>query len=212
MKDKPIIVIGSGGHAKVLIDILLEQRANIIGIVDVDEHKKGQKILGVTILGDDSYVRRFSVNDVCLVNGIGSVDSTQLRQRIYHVFKEAGYVFRKVIHSSAIISSHVQLGEGVQVMAGAVINVDTTIGVNTIINTRCSIDHDCLIGNHVHIAPGSVLSGGVTVGDCTHLGTGCNVIQGINIGRQVLAGAGSMIIHHINPEMKVLGVPAKEVI
>ena len=211
IKNKPIIVIGAGGHAKVLIDALLAQQSEVLGIVDEDVDKFGSKVLGIEVLGDDSYIKNYTVHDICLVNGLGSVGSMNLRKKIYEKFKQDGYCFKNVIHPSAIISKNVILAEGVQIMAGVVVNAGTSIGNNGIINTRASVDHDCFIGDHVHIAPGSVLSGAVSVGDCTHLGTGCTVIQGKTIGDHVLVGAGSLIIKNVKSGMKVLGVPAKEV-
>lgn len=211
IENKPVIVIGAGGHAKVLIDLLQEQKTEIIGIVDEDLDKVGSKILGVEILGDDSYIKKYSVNDILLVNGLGSIDSMNLRKKIYDKFKKDGYFFRNVIHSSAVISKNVILAEGVQIMPGAIVNAGTSIANNVIINTRVAIDHDCFIGNHVHVAPGSVLSGFVSIGDCTHLGTGCTIIQGKIIGTKVLVGAGTLVIKNVKSGMKVLGVPAKEV-
>ena len=211
IENKPIIVIGAGGHAKVLIDTLIEQKIEILGIVDEEVSKIGSRILGVEVLGDDSYIENYAVDDVLLVNGLGSVALMNLRKKVYDKFKQDGYYFKSVIHPSAIISKNVILAEGVQILAGAVVNTGTSIGDNVIINTRASVDHDCFIGNHVHIAPGSILSGTVSVGDCTHLGTGCTVIQGKTIGNRVLVGAGSLVVKNIKSDMKVLGVPAREV-
>ena len=192
----PVIVLGAGGHAKVLIDTLLEQGVEIIGAATPDTELK-------------NIIKNFSCADVELVNGIGSVGSTSLRQNVYDKFKNLGYRFRNVIHTSAVISDMAKLEwGGVEVMAGVVINAGTVIDENTIINTRACIDHDCRIGRHVHIAPGTILSGGITIGDGTHIGSGSTIIQGVSIGKGNIIGAGSLVIRDIGDNSLAYGVPA----
>ncbi|MHB1126568.1 MAG: acetyltransferase [Bacillota bacterium] len=208
----PVIILGAGGHAKVLIDALRKQSIPILGITE--KHKKAQNehIKDIEILGDDEVIFKYSPKNIRLVNGLGSVKTTLNRQLIFEYFKRKGYVFTSVIHPNSIIASDVLLLEGVQIMAGAIIQSGAKIGMNTILNTRASIDHDCIIGDHVHLAPGVVLSGGVTVGYGTHIGVGATVIQGITIGTNALISAGSLVIKDVMDESKVMGVPAKEVI
>lgn len=210
MQRKPVILFGAGGHAKVLLDILLEQNAEILGIAEKDGVERPTNLFGVPIIGSDSDVERYSPSEIELVNGIGSIGSTALRKRVYEKFKALGYRFQQVIHSSAVISRRAVLGEGVQVAAGAVINIGARIGENSIVNTNTSLDHDCVIGAHVHIAPGVTLSGGVTVGDGSHIGTGANVVQGVHIGKGVIVGAGALVLQDLGDGTAVCGVPAKE--
>lgn len=205
---KPVIIIGAGDHAKVLLDILLEQNVNVIGLTDKNI-SKGTCIYGVSVIGDDSEILKYKTDEIELVNGIGSVGNTSIRQKVFSSLKEKGYVFRSVIHETAILSKRARLGEGVQLLAGAIVNTESEIGDNTIINTKTSIDHGCIIGKHCHIAPGSVLSGCVTVGNGTHIGTGSSIIQGINIGSNVLIGAGSVVVNDVPDNVTVFGVPAK---
>lgn len=207
--DKQIIVLGAGGHAKVLIDALLIQKANILGIVDEDLTKVGTSIFGVPIIGNDASVLAYSATSVSLVNGIGSIGSTNERRRIFVQFKDKGYDFFTVIHPSAIIASGVKLAEGVQIMAGAIIQTGCIIGKNTIINTKASIDHDGEIKEHVHIAPGATISGGAKVDEGTHFGTGAVAVQGIIIGKQCIVGAGAVVISDVPHNSMAVGVPAK---
>lgn len=162
------------------------------------------------IIGDDSAVFDYSCDAVELVNGLGSVGDTRLRTDIFNKFKNWGYSFRSVIHPAAVVADTCVLGEGVQVMAGVIINVGTHIATDTIVNTGAVIDHDCMIGSHVHIAPGVTISGGVQVGDCSHIGTGATIIQGVTIGNRALIGAGAVVINDVADGQKVVGVPAKE--
>ncbi|MFI8711546.1 acetyltransferase [Brevibacillus brevis] len=203
----PIIVLGGGGHAKVVIEILQLQGEEVIGFTDPQPKSM---ILGIPWIGNDQMVEKYSPSNVLLVNGLGSVGDNTRKREAFLFWKEKGFSFSKVIHPSAIVSPHAVLLEGVQVMAGAVIQPDTHIGSNSIINTRAVIEHDTIIGKHVHIAPGAVLSGSVTVEDDAHIGTGAIVIQGMTIGRSSLVGAGAVVVKHVPAGAKVSGVPARE--
>ena len=207
MSDKAVIMLGAGGHAKVLLDTLIDQRANVIGILD--QNPRGAGLFEIPIIGTDDDIKNYSPTAVELVNGLGSINVVGARMHIFKKFKALGYNFRSVIHPTAIVSTRAQLGEGVQIMAGAVVNAGSNIGDNAIINTSTSIDHDCQLAAHVHIAPGCVLSGGVTVGKGTHIGTGSSIIQGITIGQNVLIGAGSVVVRDIPDNVKAFGVPAR---
>lgn len=207
----PVIILGAGGHAKVLIDALLASSAVIAGIVDSDLTLTGNTVLGVPVLGGDDVVGAFLPAEIRLVNGLGSVGLPVKRRQLFERFKDRGYTFATVLHPSAVVASDVLLGEGAQVMAGAVIQPGCRIGINSIVNTRASVDHDGMIGDHVHIAPGVTLSGGVKIGAGSHLGTGTVVIQGIAIGEMSLVGAGSLVLKDVAPGVTVFGVPAKMV-
>ena len=208
LDSKPVIIIGAGDHAKVLLDILLEQDVTVIGLTD-KSISKGTCIYGVPVIGDDSEILKYKTDEIELVNGIGSVGNTSIRQKVFSSLKEKGYFFRSVIHEASIVSKRAKLGEGVQLLAGAIVNIEAEIDDNTIINTKASIDHGCVIGKHCHIAPGCSFSGCVRIGDCTHIGTGTSIIQGINIGKNVLIGAGSVVINDVSDNEKAFGVPAR---
>lgn len=206
-----VIILGAGGHAKVLIDALLASSVVIVGIVDQDLTLKGETILGVPIIGDDEIVCGFHPTQVKLINGLGSIGLPAKRQQIFERFKGLGYSFATVVHPSAVVATGVDLGEGAQIMAGAVIQPGSRIGCNVIINTRASVDHDCMIGDHTHIAPGVTLSGGVKIGAGCHLGTSATVIQGVCIGEESLIGAGSLVLKDVARSVTVFGAPARKV-
>lgn len=194
---KPLIILGGGGHAKVLIDILLRLSCKIIGIID-PHLPINSKILGFNILGDDQVVLDYPPTDIELINGIGSLpNDSRLRVHLFNYFKNNGYQFKTVIDPTAYIAKETCLSEGVQIMAGAIIQVGTNIACNTIANSGSIIEHDCEIGQHVHIAPGAVLSGAVKLSDYVHIGTGAKVIQGIHIGAHSIIGAGSTVTKNI---------------
>lgn len=202
--NKSCVVIGGGGHARVLMDALLLSGFEIQGFLDLIPKQiflHGKKI---AYLGtDEEYLKKSSKRNIQLVNGVGSVGNPETRREIFKRFKSAGYSFLTVVHPSAIVAYDVALGEGVQIMAGAIVQTGSVLGNNVIINTRASVDHDCRIEDHVHIAPGAVLSGNVTVGESAHIGTGASVVQGIHILAGTLIRAGSMISHSYSVESTV---------
>jgi sugar O-acyltransferase (sialic acid O-acetyltransferase NeuD family) len=204
----PVLIVGAGGHAKVLVDALLACGIPIVGLIDADPAKTGSRVLGVEVIGGDTAVGRFAPADIVLVNGVGTVASTAARRGVFERFKAQGYRFATVIHPSAVVAPSARLADGVQVMAGCVIQAESAIGQNAIVNTRASVDHDCVVGAHVHIAPGVTLSGGVRVGDNTHIGSGSTVLQGIAIGADCVVGAGSVVLANVPAGSRVGGVPA----
>ncbi len=206
---KRLIILGSGGHAKVLISTLKTLRREIIGILEQDETYVGQSLSGVSIIGNDDMIQEYTPDEIEIVNGIGSIASTEKRKTIYEKFKLAGYTFSQVIHPAATIMDDVQLGEGVQIMAGAIVQTGCVIGDNAIVNTGAIVEHDCMIGEHVHVAPGAVISGNVQIGAMTHIGTAATVIQGIKIGEGVIIGAGTVVVKDVAPGKKVIGNPAR---
>lgn len=206
--SKPLIIIGNGGHASVLTEILLAQGRDILGFTTPSG---GENQFGLRYLGPDDMILQHKPKEVELVLGIGMLGPFSIREKIFQQLKQYGYSFSSVIHPSAIIASSVQLGEGTQLMAGAIVQTSSVIDDNTIVNTGALVDHNCQIGAHVHIAPGTKISGAVQIGNSTHIGTGTTIIQGIAIGVGCLIGAGSVVVKNINSYTKAFGVPAKEV-
>ena len=209
--NRPVIIIGGGGHARVLISSLKSLRREIIGILHPDTSLIGESIVGIRVLGNDHKVSDYAPDTIELVNGLGSVALPEKRKDIYMKFKKNGYSFAIVIHPYAIVVDDVKIGEGVQIMAGAILQAGCLIGDNTIINTGAIVDHDCKIGAHVHIAPGSVISGGVDIGEMVHIGTGATIIQGMKIGDSAVIGAGSVVIDNVPSNNMFVGVPARKI-
>lgn len=206
--NKPVIIIGAGGHARVLISALKILGREIIGILNPE--LIGHTVSGIFIIGNDDKVKDYVPNSIELVNGLGSIAEPVKRKDIYMKFKNNGYTFATVIHPSTTITDDVKIDEGVQIMAGAIVQTGCSISNNVIINTGAVVDHDCKIGPHGHIAPGAVLSGDVEIGSMTHIGTGATIIQGIKIGDNVIVGAGAVVIKDVPNGKKIIGNPAKE--
>lgn len=205
MSNPGYLIIGGGGHAAALAEILIKQNKHLLGVV-APNILAGHAIFDTLqhYVQDDD-VLKFSVDEVLLVNGIGAMPRQMLRKKIYTRFTELGYTFATIIDDSAEVSDYSSIGYGTQVMKNCVVNIGTVIAENTIINTATSVDHDCNIGAHCHLAPGATLSGQVTIGDNSHIATGVNVINNISIGENAIVGVGANITTSIPSNCIVYG-------
>lgn len=207
IKKTGIIIVGGGGHSKVIISIL--KRLSEFEIIGYTDNKDKGAILGIKYLGSDSVLENYIKNDITnAAIGIGQLKDHQLRKKVTEFALSLGYKFPAIIAPTAIVNEEVDLDRGVVVMDGTVINPGTRIGAFSIINTRASIDHDCSIGQFVHLAPGVTLSGSVTVKDYTLIGTGASVIQNITIEENCTIGAGSAIMRDCIANRTYIGSPA----
>ncbi|MBL79387.1 MAG: sugar acetyltransferase [Nitrosomonadaceae bacterium] len=198
----PVILLGAGGHAKVVAEVLFIAKREILGFLD-SVVEKGEVLFGVVCLGTDKEIQNYSRDEIQLVNGVGYLPGEQSRQKLAERMRKSGYSFERVIHPTAVLAKDIELGEGLQIMAGAIIQPGAQIGKDTIINTKASVDHDCKIGSSCHIAPGATLSGGVHLGDNVHIGTGASIIQNIRIGDGVDVAAGAIVYQDIPADSKV---------
>jgi len=190
---KPLVIIGSGGHAAVLVDMLRQNKREVLALISPGEPPINGVFNGIAHFCRDDDVLNFDKKAISLINGVGSLPGCRLRANLYKYFVELGYEFETVISKHAIVSDYATLEKGVQVMAGAIIQAGVNIGANSIINTGAIVDHNSRLGRNNHIAPGAVLNGQVTSKDNVHCGTGASIIQSINIGANVVIGAGATI-------------------
>lgn len=206
---KKIVLIGGGGHCKVVIDIIKNIREyDIVGITE--KKIDADKVLDVPIIGDDSVLKNIYKSGVeYAFISLGAIDNVKLREKLYKKVKNIGFKVPKLIHKSAVVSPYAKIGEGTCVMAGAVINAGVKVGNNSIINTGSIIEHDCIIGDNVQISPGAILAGNIKVKNNSLIGMGSNIIQGVTIGENVTIGAGAVVINDIPDNLVAVGMPAK---
>lgn len=205
---KPLVMLGAGGHAAVLAEILRAQGRPLTAVVSPEPVQSRRPLTGLRRLeSDESLLAQYGPEEVELVNGLGSLPGKDLQWKLYQRFIELGYSFTSVISPYAILSDYVELGLGVQIMTGAIVQAGSYIGDNTLLNSGCIVEHDCKIGSHNHIAPGATLSGGVSTGIRVHIGTGANVIQSLNIGDHAVIGAGTTIARDVPPHQTL--IPAR---
>ncbi|WP_231907440.1 NeuD/PglB/VioB family sugar acetyltransferase [Colwellia sp. PAMC 20917] len=187
-----VLLIGSGGHASVLLDMLIEQKINILGYISPLPAINQKLFSDFHWFKSDENILQFDKTVVKLVNGIGSLPGNTLRADFYNKYKDLGYSFATLVSEEACVSRYATLEEGVQVMRGAIIQTGTSVGYNSIVNTGSIVDHDCTIGSNNHIAPGVTISGQVTSKENVHFGTGSSIIQSINVNENVVVGGGAL--------------------
>lgn len=196
-----ILIIGAGGHGKVVCDIA---KTLYKEVVFADDQKVGQEILSCPVI--------CTVEDACKMEPcdfVVAIGGNKNREKLFYMFLNAGFKPVNLIHKSAVIGEGVEIGVGSVVFANAVINPDTKIGFGCIINTCASVDHDCTIGDFSHVCPSSHLAGTVVVGKNCTFGIGSSVINNVNICSDVFVGAGGVVVKDITKSGTYVGVPAR---
>lgn len=199
-----VIVFGAGGHARVAIDVL---RADGWTIVACVAPGGGDDVAGVPVVDDSAVASLREERSVRFAHV--AIGDNGVRQRIADAAVEQGFELATAISTRAYVADDVTVGSGSLVVHGAVVNVGTMLGRGSIVNTAASVDHDGVIGDFVHIAPGTHLAGNVHVGDRSFIGIGSSVIPGIEIGRDVTIGAGSVVIRPVADDDRAWGNPAR---
>ncbi len=207
---KNLILIGGGGHCRVVLDVIKEGgEFNVIGIIDVKE-KIGNRVNGVEIIDSDENLSKYFENGIeYAFIALGSVGNPTRRILLYKKVREIGFKVPAIVSNNAVLSKNVFWEDGVFINKGVMINDNVSIKSNAIINTGSIIEHDCDIGEFVHISPGSVLSGNVSIGKNSHIGTNATVIQGIKIGENSIVGAGAVVTKNVLSNTVVVGNPAR---
>lgn len=198
-------VFGAGGHGRVVADIILACGGEIAFVLD--DLPQGKALAGKNAITPNEFFTLALQKEVKIALAIGN---NATRKAVFEAFKQRGFEIPSLIHPSAILSQSATISEACVVMPNVVVNARSTIGVGVILNTACVVEHDCKVGGFCHIAPRSVLCGGVNVGEDTHIGAGSVVIEGKSVGEGCFIGAGSVVISDIGPFKKVVGNPAKK--
>jgi sugar O-acyltransferase (sialic acid O-acetyltransferase NeuD family) len=198
--SRGVVVIGAGGHAKVVLATLEAAGMGAAAVLDDNEELWGSELLGVEIQGPVSRAAELGSR------GILAIGANRSRERLAD---ELDLEWVSAVHPAATVHSSVEIGAGTVVFAAATIQPDTVIGEHVIVNTGATIDHDCRVGAFSHIAPGVNLAGGVRVGVGTLIGIGSNALPGVRLGDWVVVGAGSAVIESVEAEATVLGIPAR---
>ena len=201
---KQVIVIGAGGHGKVVADIVRACGDSLLGFLD-DGRNAGETLCGIPVLGKIAdYVNHPQAQFVIAIGGAAARRS--IAQKL------EGVRWYTAIHPSAVISEmDTQIGEGTVVMAGAVINPCATVGRHCIVNTCASIDHDNRIGDFSHVSAGARLAGTVTLGENVWVGIGATVSNNLNLCDNCMIGAGAVVVRSITEEGTYVGVPARKI-
>lgn len=211
MKQKPIILIGGGGHCKSVIDIIEDEGIySIVGITDKKE-KIGEIVSGYKIFAEDERLPELIKNyERCIVT-VGQLKSVKLKMKLFQFVKESGADLPVITSPRAYISKNAEIGKGTVIMHGAIVNAGAVIGENCIINTNAIVEHDAKIGDHTHISTGTVVNGHSTVGSRSLIGSGCVVLQQVSIGDDIIVGANSTVIEDLSESGVYVGSPAEKI-
>jgi UDP-N-acetylbacillosamine N-acetyltransferase len=205
---KPILIVGAGGHARVVASVLHRAgKWEICGVLDKNLDTMGEVIFCTKVIGsfDDLHAwRQRGVN-----HAFTAIGDNALRRGMFERLLAEGFDVPTIIHPLASIEFGVKIGAGTIVCAGCIVCVQAEIGENCILNTGAIIDHETVVGSHAHIAPGARLAGRVRVGEGAMLGIGCSVKDKIKIGAFAVIGAGSVVVEDIPDLVVAYGCPAR---
>ncbi len=210
-KREPLIIIGCGGHGRVVLDVLRNAGDyDVLGFVDSNPALHGRRVDGLEVLGPPEMLtslhKRHGVSRTIV--GVGNNGA---RRALAEQVQSWGFSLVNAIHPSANLAGNVTLGQNLVIAAGALVCAHCQIGDSAILNTGCIIDHESWIGTATHICPGARLAGRVAVESGAFVGIGATIIQGLRIGYESTIGAGAVVIHDVAPMSTVVGVPARPI-
>lgn len=198
---KELYIIGAGGHAKVIMSLAKAAGYTISGIYD-DRMPIGSTVLGFPVIGPVQELARYQG-----ANAVIAIGNNTIRKKIAQSLRNITWL--TLIHPSTTICPSVHIGPGTVIMAGAIIQADTIIKKHVIVNTMASVDHDSLLEDYVHIAPGNHLAGGVVLKEGTFAGVNAGFIPGVEVGHWSVIGAGAVVNKPIPNNVTAVGMPAK---
>ena len=195
------IMLGAGGHARVLLDEMRRGGWLCDGIIDPGQPIH-TKISGVPVIGNQE--SKTELQGARLINGVGMLPGKPARLLLARKIMQEGWKIEQIISHSSSVSSTATLGPGAQVLAGAVVNSDALVGRDVVINTSSVVEHDVSIGDRTWISPGAIICGGVDIGEDVFVGAGAIVLQGVKIGARAVIGAGTVITKPVKSSEKVV--------
>ena len=201
--DRPYILIGCGGYAGVIFDLLNNIKSDIYGVCD-PSFKDNEKWNGLMTLHDDNQVFNLDPDKFFIANGMGGYGPyAKLRKKLSESYEKKGFIFPPLVHTNTSVSNLSSLHSGVQIMSGAIVQANCVIKKNTIINTNASIDHDVKIEKNSSISPGTTICGTCNIGKDVFIGAGVTIINGISIGDNSFVKAGTLVKSDITLNKKL---------
>lgn len=206
---KKIVIIGAGGHGKVVLDILENIKRESFDDIEIvgflDDGETGN-VHGYKIIGKTNFIQELSDNDTYFIIAIGSNSIRKVISEKYHDIN-----WYTAIDPSAIISAKVLIKEGTVVMPRAVINIDAEVGMHSIINTGAIVEHDCIIKDFVHVSPGALITGGCKIDNLVHIGAGAVLNPLVEVCSHTVVGSGAIVIKNLDISGIYVGIPSKKI-
>lgn len=200
------VIIGAGGHAEVVLDILRHDR-NIEVVGFIDNSPAAKTVDGLPILGGNSILPELMKKGVR--HAIIAIGENFVRKKYSDCARGVGMKLINAVHPHSIVAPTALLGSGVVIAAGAVICSYAKIGDSAIVNTGSIIEHHVEIGHNSHVGPGVRIAGRTKIGDCSFVGIGATIIDNIKIGDNTVIGAGAVVTKDLPDDIVAVGIPAK---
>lgn len=198
-----LLVIGSGGHARTILDIALLNNLDVVGVIDVNYQNKEETIMGIPVIGNMDQLDDYKTNETSVFVALGN---NVEREEVIEKVTGLGYEIPILVHPTAIVSESVEIGFGTVICAGVILNPLVKIGRGVIINTGGIVDHESQIGDFVHLGPSVSVAGRVSVGKRSFVGIGSSIVDKVTIGKDTLIGAGTVVLKNVPDGSKVVGV------
>lgn len=199
-----LVLVGAGGHGKVVLATVLAQGlpSDRIVIVDARANEASLSLLGLPVIGGAPEAEAGDGFHI-------AIGSAAVRARLFAQLASSGFRPRTIVHAAASVAAQAGLADGAFVAARAVVGPDARVGAGAIVNHGAIVDHDCVVGDFAHIAPTATLGGEVRVGPRSLVGAGAVILPGVRVGADVTIGAGSVVLHDVDDGSKLVGVPAR---
>jgi sugar O-acyltransferase (sialic acid O-acetyltransferase NeuD family) len=207
--NKPLILVGGGGHCKSVLEAVESAGYSILGVLDMPE-EVGKEILSTKVIGTDDDIPAY-VDNAEFVITVGFIKNPAIRIKLYNKIKEAGGKLATVIASTAYVSKYAEIGEGTVVLHQAIVNAGAKVGKNVILNTATNIEHDAVIGDHCHISTGTMVNGEAQIGEATFVGSQSVVNQCVMVCSEVVVASGSVVHKDIKEPGIYAGNPIKRI-
>mgnify|MGYP000861907379 CR=1 FL=1 len=198
--SEPIVILGAGGHGRVIADAVRARGGDFLGFLD----DRKQAATGLPVLGRITQAEDFARRALFIIGVGDNAARAALADRFAGILR-----FAVAVHPGAVLAPDVVLGEGTVVMPGAVLNTGTVVGKHCIVNTAATADHDCVLEDFVHLSPGAHLAGEIRVGARGWVGAGAVVVNGARLCADCRIGAGGVVIHGLTQPGTYVGVPVR---
>lgn len=208
--EKPIALIGAGGHCRSVMDAAESSGQRIGGVIERPGSDACSEVRGYPLMGSDDDVPRWTDTHDFVVT-VGAIGNLGLRERLHNLVKSAGGNLTCVIASTAWVSRDATMRDGTVVLHHALVNAGARLGRSVIVNSGAIVEHDCEVGDFTHVSTGAKVNGGVKIGKRVMIGSGATLIQGITVGDDITVGAGSVVTKDLSEPGIYAGVPARKV-